>query len=59
MVKLILRDPISLDDLHARLKLLGCNMTAERQAWLTRHANHSGLVLEKDRFYCRTCKQTG
>ena len=59
MVKLILRDPVALDDLHAKLRALGCTVSPEREVWLRRHGNHSGLVLEKDRFYCRTCKQTG
>jgi len=59
MVKLILRDPVPLDDLRAKLKQLGCVVSPEQDAWLRRHGNHAGLVLERDRFYCRTCRQTG
>ena len=58
MVKLILRDPIPIEDLYVRLRQLGCTASPEREAWLRRHANHAGLVLEKDRFYCRTCKES-
>lgn len=58
-VKLMLRDPMPLDALRAKLRKLGINLPPERDAWLVEHGNHSGLVIEKDRFYCRTCKAKG
>lgn len=58
-VKLILRDPVPLDELRAKLRKLGVNVSLERDKWLVQHSDHSGIVIEKSRFYCRTCKVTG
>lgn len=58
-VKLMLRDPLPLDQLRAKLRELSISLPPARDAWLVKHANHGGLVIEKDRFYCRTCKANG
>jgi len=57
MVKVLLRDPIALDELRRKLQILGFRLSPERDKWLVRHSNHSGLVLEASRLYCRTCKE--
>lgn len=58
-MKLMLRDPLPLDKLRKKLQKLGLNVTPERERWLREHADHAGLQLERNRFYCRTCKATG
>ena len=58
-MKLMLRDPIPLDKLLERLRLVNLHVSAERHQWLRRHHEHEGLQLERDRFYCRTCRAVG
>lgn len=58
-MKLMLRDPMPLDKLQAKLRKLGLNVTPERKRWLQQHHGHAGLQLERDRFYCRTCGAVG
>lgn len=55
-MKLMLRDPIPLDELRAKMRELGVSLTPAREKWIVQHGNHSGLVLEKHQLYCRTCK---
>ena len=58
-MKLMLSEPLPIDKLREKLRKLGLNVTPERERWLREHADHAGLQLERDRFYCRTCKATG
>jgi hypothetical protein len=58
-MKLMIRDPIPLEQLLERLRLVNLHVSAERRHWLEQHHQHEGLQLEKGRFYCRTCKATG
>lgn len=55
-MKLMLRDPIPLEELRRKLQQLGVSLTAEWNDWLVQHGNHSGLVLSKEALYCRSCK---
>jgi hypothetical protein len=57
-MKLILTKPLPMTDLLDKLRELGCNVTPDQRTWLELHGCHEGLVLERKRFYCRTCKTT-
>lgn len=56
MPKLLIRDPLPFDKLCEKLRAFNLQVTDERERWLRQHHEHAGLQLERDRFYCRTCK---
>lgn len=57
-MKILLRDPIGLDHLKEKLRIIGFRISPKREEWLRQHSDHSGLVLEPQRLYCRTCKKS-
>jgi len=55
-MKLMLRDPIPLNELREKLQQFGIGLSEQGNDWLVQHADHCGLVLDKDSLYCRTCR---
>jgi hypothetical protein len=61
MIKLMImiRDPMPLEQLMAKLQKLNLPVSNERKRWLKQHHEHQHLQLGRDRFYCRTCRAVG
>jgi hypothetical protein len=54
-MKMILRDPISVEEIKAKLAAAHVALTQKQLDFLKKHEGHSNIVIDGKRVFCRTC----